>query len=123
MPLAIVTYKRRTDRKLIKGLARSVRMMTAEALNTDSESGRLTTGDVEVEFKKRGRYDTDRRNLSILIFAHDVPERRANLADRQKTLQKTLMDIHPQLSHMDFSVWILLALGAFGERISPDDGW
>lgn len=50
MPLAIVTYKRRTDRKLIKGLARSVRMMTAEALNTDSESGRLTTGDVEVEF-------------------------------------------------------------------------
>lgn len=121
MPIAIVRYHRKLEAKEdffaeLEFLAMRLPAIIAEALNTSHPDGQLMPADINVRFERSGPFDQNVIDLSILILANDYPERRANIKERKEAIVGEVRQM-PLADNADFSVWILLAEGAYGADI------
>ena len=120
MPLTLVQYK--TDRglkELAETLAKALPRIVAPALNLPERKGLdglVTPSDIIVWCVEGGQTDVNTKDLEILIWAHDFPERKANLEERKETILKGvrrfLADYDRNVSGF---VWILLQPSAYGQ--------
>ena len=118
MPLVVVTHEvGRVPPDMLIKLARALPEIVAQALNVEeNEHARLTVADIEVRVQESGPYDFNVKDLEIIIWANDYPERLVNLDERKETILKGvrefLRDFDRNLSGF---VWVLLQPTAFGE--------
>ncbi len=124
MPLVLLQYKMRYEkgrslRDLAEKLSQELPAIVAPALTlSDRErlDGQVTPEDIIVHCVKSNDADVNNKDLEIVIWAHDFPERKANLEERKDAIIK---GIHEFLRDWDRNVsgfvWILLQPTAFGE--------
>ena len=135
MPLVIVRYQSRLrpeededvetrahyEESFFNPLREGLPAIVAKALDTpDNPDGRLEAGDIAVSFQSVGEFDCNTIPLSITIFANDYPERRANLTERKEQIIREVSRI-TDTTWVTFSVWVLLAPGAYGMLLSAND--
>lgn len=120
MPLVLLQYKQLAFlEEVVEKLAKALPGIVAPNLNL-SECERLTGGvtpeDIIVRCIKGGKMDTNSKDIEIIIFAHDFPERKQNLEERKdaiiKEVRQFLKNYNRSISGF---VWILLAPSAFGQ--------
>jgi hypothetical protein len=86
----------------------------ASALTCENPNGKLTAADVELWSRKfDDQWDRGWKNLQIIVFANEYPERRVNLDTRRKILQDAIRALLPPDIHG--WVWVRLAPSSFGE--------
>ncbi|MBI2003668.1 MAG: hypothetical protein HYS78_01690 [Parcubacteria group bacterium] len=120
MPLTLLQYK--TDRglkELAERLSKELPAIVAPVLTlSDRErlDGQVTPEDIIVWCVEGSKADVNSKDLEIIIWAHDFPERKANLEERKDAIIK---GIHQFLADWDRNVtgfvWVLLQPTAFGE--------
>ena len=135
MPLVIVRYQRRLrpnededaetrahyEESFFNPLREGLPEIVAKALDTpDNPEGRLEARDITVSFLPTSELDCNTIPLSITVFANDYPERRANLAERNEKIIREVWRITDS-TWVTFSVWVLLAPGAYGMLLSSND--
>ena len=119
MPLVILRYKpRRIPGEAVQKLAQALPAIVAEALDIpENKDARLTPGEVEVWVEESHKFDSNPKDLQIVVFAHDYPERRPNLEVRKNAI---LGGVGAFLSDYDYNaswfVWVLLSQSAYGEN-------
>ena len=118
MPLVVVKHKagRMLD-DMLADLADALTEIVADALHTpENKGGELSPNDIEVWVQESGKHDIDTKDLEIIIWANEYPNRLANLVDRKdrivRAMRKFLADYDRNLSGF---VWVLLQPAAYGE--------
>ena len=119
MPLTLIQHKTgRGLKELAENLAKALPDIVAPALTLDKREnldGKVTSNDIIVWCVEGGQADVNTKDLEILIWAHDFPERKANLDERRDTILKGvrafLADYDRNVSGF---VWILLQPTAYG---------
>ena len=120
MPLVVLTYKPdHLSEEIIRRLVPELTHAVADALDVPGNlEARLTPDDIEVYVAQSQSLDFNTKDLEILIWAHQYPERLQNLEERK---DKILAKVHQVLEIEDFNpgitgwVWILLQPTAFGK--------
>lgn len=119
MPLTILQYKADQDLDHVAHmLAVELPDIVAPALTLPQRAqldGLVNPDDIIVWTLEGTPYDVNTNDFEIIIWAHDFPERRANLDERTEMILKGVRDF---LSDYDRNVtgfvWILLQPTAFG---------
>ncbi|MEW6617375.1 MAG: hypothetical protein AB1333_03065 [Patescibacteria group bacterium] len=121
MPLVLVQYKQLAFlEEVVEKLSKALPKIVAPNLNL-SEYERLAGGvlpeDIIVRCTKGGKMDTNEKDIGIIIFAHDFPERKENLEERKDAIIKGIHEFLATNYERNVSgfVWILLAPSAFGQ--------
>lgn len=117
MPLVQLSYK--GDRELgpiAKQLAGELPELVARTLSVpDNEKARLEADDIEVHVRQTTSFDVNTKDLEIIIWANEYPERLANLDFRKEVIlhgvREFLRDYDRNLTGF---VWVLLQPGSFG---------
>ena len=120
MPLVVLQYK--TDRglrELAEKLAQELPSIVASNLTLskhERHDGQVASDDIMVWCRESSKADQNGKDLEIIVWAHDFPERKANLEERKDAIIK---GVHGFLADYDRNVsgavWVLLAPTAFGE--------
>jgi len=120
VPLALLQYK--TDRSLkeiAENLAKELPAIIAPNLtvsNRERHNGQVTTDDIIVWVVEGGKADVNSKDLEIIIWAHDFPERSANLEERKDTIIKGILEfLRDYDRNVSGYVWVLLQPTAFGQ--------
>jgi hypothetical protein len=118
MPLVALQYKRKSIRdKMLGKLARALPTIVAGALDIpENRNARLTPAEIEVWVMESGKHDVNVKDIEIIIWAHDYPERLANLEARKETILdgvRTFLAANNQ--SLSGFVWVLLQPSAYGE--------
>lgn len=119
MPVALLQYKAdRELKELAEALAKALPDIIAPNLTLPKRElldGQVNSDDIKVYCVEGTRADVNTDDLEIMIWAHDFPERKANLDDRKDAIIK---GVHQFLADYDRNVsgfvWILLQPTAFG---------
>lgn len=116
MPLVLIQHKNgRGLNEIAEKLAKELPALVAPTLSAPPD-GNLVPGDIEVWCTEGSTADVNTKDLEIIIWAHEYPERRANLEERKDVIVKGvrtfLADYDRNVSGF---VWILLQPTAFGE--------
>lgn len=119
MPLTLIQYKSgRGLKELAESLAKELPGIVAPALTLPEQErleGQVTSGDIIVWCVEGGQADVNTKDLEILIWAHDFPERKKNLDERKDSI---LQGVRRFLDDYDRNVsgfvWILLQPTAYG---------
>lgn len=128
MPLVIVLRNpRRVDHNLVKSFADELPKIVSDALTTKCSQGQLTADEVEVWIRDAKLLDVNTRDLEIIIWAGDYPERRVNLAERREKIVsgvKKIINSSFKSSAIHGFVWVLLNPSSFEEfvitQVPPD---
>jgi hypothetical protein len=120
MPLTVLQYKiDRGLKELAEKLAETLPSIVAPNLSLserDLHDGKLTPDEIMVWCRESKKADQNGKDLEIIVFAHDFPERRENLEARKDTIiegvRKFLSDYDRNVTA---AVWVLLAPTAYGE--------
>lgn len=115
MPLALIQHKNgRGLTEIAEKLAQELPTSVAWALSTSGD-GKLNPDDIEVWVTEGSPADVNTKDLEIIIWAHDYPERKADLENRKDSI---LTDVRKFLADYDRNVtgfvWVLLQPTAFG---------
>lgn len=120
MPLVLLQYK--SDRglnQLVEKLAQKLPSIVAPNLTLPEHErldGQVLPDDIIVRCVGGNKADVNTKDIEIIIWAHDFPERKANLECRKDAIvlgvQRFLSDYDRNVSGF---VWILLQPTAFGE--------
>ena len=113
MPLIVLNWGSGMNDGVLNKLINNLRGLVADALTCENPDGKLTPADVELWSRQRNGSDRGLKDLQIVVFANDYPERRVNLDDRQKMLKDSIRKLLPPDVHG--WVWIRLAPSSFGE--------
>lgn len=98
---------------LLEKLKEELPSIVTTALDVpDNPEARLTPTDIELWFEKVHVLDANTKDLRILIFAHDYPERRENLQDRINEITTGLRAILGEKKVTGW-VWVHLNTTAF----------
>lgn len=114
MPLVIV--KRNADKfhsEEMKRLVKNLPAIVAKALSSNDPDGVLTASDIEVWDRTKGYYDSNVKDLEVVILANLYPERQKNLDTSQEQISRAVRAIVSE-GTTGF-VWVLLAPGSFGK--------
>ncbi len=119
MPLTILQYKPdRGLKELAEKLAQALPEIVAPQLTLaghERHEGQVTSADIIVRCVEGGKADVNTKDLEIMIWAHDFPERASNLEDRKNAIIK---GIRAFLADYDRNVsgyvWVLLQPTVFG---------
>ena len=118
MPLVHVGFKEsplRVHRSetFLMDLCNSLPKIVADALDTpENPEARLGSKDIEVEVEPHPILSVNKKDIEILILAHDYPERRKNLDERRASIDNAVKKIIPEKYHG--FVWIFLGHTSFG---------
>ena len=114
-------YKAGTDfRGVGEKLAQELPFIIAPHLNVknrDRHDGGITSKDIIVHCSEGNAGDVNGRDFEIMIFAHDFPERKANLEKSKDAIIEKVREHlkkHYKSAASGF-VWILLVPTAFGQ--------
>ncbi len=115
MPLTLIQHKNgRGLGEIAEKLAKELPAFIAPALSVSGD-GQLTHDDIEVWVTEGSTADVNTKDLEIIIWAHEYPDRRANLEVRKDAIigcvRTFLADYDRNVSGF---VWILLQPTAFG---------
>lgn len=115
MPLILVQHKHdRGFKEIAEKLAKELPALVAPMLSVPPD-GLLTPDDIEVWVTEGSPADVNTKGLEIIIWAHDYPERKANLEESKDVIVK---GVRAFLADYDRNitgfVWILLQPTAFG---------
>lgn len=126
MPVVEVKFRpSRNSHQMAEGgavfslLQRSLAGIIAEGLNIpQSQDGLLNAKDVEVGFRFAGEYDTGSKNMEIVVWANNYPERAANL--QSERVPKMRQQIRALLDgagykHLTVSLYVHLGIGGYDE--------
>lgn len=120
MPLVVIQHE--ADRELdyvVGRLSKEMPGIVARALDVEENpDARLTPDDVEVHVQKSGEFDTNTKDLEIVIWANEYPERLRNLDERKDRMVKEVRAFlveYRSIRNISGFVWILLQPAAFGE--------
>ena len=119
MPVASLRHKHgRQLGELAAKLAETLPDIIAPALNVEGRElhdGKVTADEIDVRCEEGQAADVNAKDLEIMIFAHDFPERSANLEDRKKLiLEGVLAFLADWDRNVTGFVWVILAPTAFG---------
>lgn len=118
MPLRLLTHKAgRVNSDMLGKLAQTLPSIVASALHVEENpDAHLSADHIAVRVQESGPFDVNVVDLSIIVWAHDYPER---LANRDERRQKIVDEVHEFLADYDRnlsgSVWLLLQPGSYGE--------
>ena len=122
MPVAVLQFNpNRIPEVEAARLARELPDIIAPNLNLPEKvrhDGQVTPEDIIVWCDPGHALDVNTKDIEILIWAHDFPERRENIEDRKEAI---LDGVRASLAHVDYKrkidgyVWILLQSTAFGQ--------
>lgn len=120
MPLTLLQYRpNRGLKELAENLAKHLPDIVAPALTLperERHDGDVSPEDIIVWLVEGGEQDVNTKDLEIIIWAHDFPERGANLEERKdailKGVRQFLCDYDRNVSGF---VWVLLQPTAFGQ--------
>ena len=120
MPLTLIQYKKgRGLEKLAEDLARELPDIVAPALTLPEQErleGQVTPDDIIVWCVEGGKIDVNTKDIEILIWAHDFPERKANLEARKDAILSGVRDFLAGYDrNVSGFVWILLKPTAYGQ--------
>lgn len=120
MPLVVVQYKPGsiTEGKL-KDFVSVLPKLVARALHVpENPDAHLTPEDVEVWVRESGKLDRNVedivKDIEIVIWANEYPERLQNLGERKDRIVQSIRDFFYGRIPTGF-VWVLLQPAAFGE--------
>lgn len=115
MPYALVRIDPRKlgGAELVK-LVEKLPTIVSEALSVPGTAGKLTSDEIEVKVEHFGPLDIHSKDVQIIIWANDYPERKKNLDERREAITERIIEefLYPETT---CSVWVLLALGSYGE--------
>lgn len=117
MPVVSLYYKpNRIPDEVASKLAKALPEIIASALDVSEQIGsRLTAEDIEIRVTSSHPFDVNNKDLEIMVWAHEYPERLQNLEDRK---EKILVGVRHIFADYDLNViawvWILLQPTAFG---------
>ncbi|MBU6388409.1 hypothetical protein KGQ72_00800 [Patescibacteria group bacterium] len=124
MPLVILKYNPnlRVGAVFLSELTNKLTEAVSGALDVpEREDARLTKGDIEVWVQESGSHDISTRDLEIVVWAHQYPERLANLEERKEQILRELRtflaengDLAEHKTTPSGFVWVLLQPTAFG---------
>lgn len=119
MPVVILSYNaNKIDEQLLRCLCDELMEVVAEALNIQgNKDARLSRDDIEIRSRPVQDHDWNAKDLEIMIFAHQYPERLTNLEERkEKVVTAVRHIIRERYCNKEIIgwVWILLAPTAFG---------
>ncbi len=115
MPIVLIQYKNgRGLNKIAEKLAKELPALIAPRLSVPPD-GLLTSDDIEVWCTEGSPADVNTKDLEIIVWAHDYPERKANLEESKDVI---VNGVRAFLADYDRNVtgfvWILLQPTAFG---------
>lgn len=115
MPLVVLCKNPEViNEEIAKKIAQQLPMIVAEALDVpENPDGRLTKDDIEVWVQDASKLDVNSKDLSIIIWANNYPERMANLDERRAKVAKSVRQMKP--TNATGFIWILLQPGSFEE--------
>jgi len=114
MPLIVVNRGSKVSDGLFRDLIDALPELVASALTCENPDGKLTAADVELWSRQRDDvHDRGFKDLQIVVFANDYPERRVNLDERQKMLKDSIRELLPSGVHG--WLWVRLAPSSFAE--------
>jgi len=120
MPLAVIQHKAGGElRELAGQLAKKLPHIIAPALSVETHErhdGKLTSEDIEVWCFEGTSDDVNTKDLEIIIWAHEYPERLKNFEERKDMIVSNVRRILNEYGYQDVKgfVWILLQPSAFG---------
>jgi hypothetical protein len=111
MPLVIVRRRasKITDAR-IKHIAKHLPEVVAQALSC--EEGRLTPEDIMIQVDEVGPLDSAMKDLNVTIYAHDYPERAANLAERCARITREFQYMIGD--GQSWYIWVFLQKSCYG---------
>lgn len=120
MPLVTLQYKAgRQLKELAENLAEALPEIVAPNLTLPEREqldGQVTPDDIVVRCTESGTSDINTKDLEIIIWAHEFPERLKNLEERKEAIIRGvwtfLADYDRNVSGF---VWVLLQPTAFGQ--------
>ncbi|MEJ0053291.1 MAG: hypothetical protein WDN10_00990 [bacterium] len=119
MPVGSVRHKHgRGLGELAAKLTEALPGIVAPALSIEGREihdGKVTPDEIIIRCEEGTGADANAKDLEIMIFAHDFPERSANLEDRKKiVLEGVLAFLADWDRNVTGFVWVILAPTAFG---------
>ena len=119
MPLVLVSHRSGVlDPTTLVRISRSLQVIVAGALNVEeNKQARLFPEDIEVRVQESSVFDQNHKDLEIVVFANQYPERLANLDERTQKIKDELRYSMRNSITFPFSgyVWVLLTPGSFCE--------
>jgi hypothetical protein len=92
-------------------IVRNLPDIVADAL--DCEAGHLTPQDIMIQVDEVGPFDSaNLKDLNVTIYAHDYPERAANLDSRRMQIERGLKQLLGE--GQSWYVWIFLEKSSYG---------
>jgi hypothetical protein len=95
----------------LKPLLQELPGIIARALSVPGTEGELTPEEIEVKVEQFGDIDIHQKDVEIIIWANDYPERRKNLEVRTKQIYGQVKAILNQ--DTTSFIWVLLQKGSF----------
>lgn len=119
--MPFVYVRRNTEKvsdEMTAVLSRALPELVANALSVPNSDGELTKDDIEVEVRDIGSLDVSTKDVEVIIWAGDYPERSINLDDRREQIIKGikfLSDPGIPSGIVSGFVWVMLSPSSFGE--------
>lgn len=111
MPLVTI---RRNPRKItdarLEHIIAHLPVIIAGALTC--REGGLTSSDIMIEASDTGPFDTNVKDISIVVYAHRYPERVADLEVRQQAMSRMIVAHLPD--GVSWYVWVFLLESSYG---------
>ncbi len=121
MPFAKVMFdKEKVGEADLRKLGKLLPRIIAEHLGVPGTSAELSSSDIEIEFSSFGPFDIHHKDIQIIIWANEYPERAANLDARRRAINDHLA--HLMMSSGSYGVnsreiscfvWVLLQQGSY----------
>lgn len=119
MPLTLIQYKpSRFTEEGIQMIASQMPKIVASALHSprDGEAASLVPNDIEVWCTESGKLDVNTKDLEIIIWAQEFPDRKATLERRKDEIIRDVRKLFSKNGggRIPGFVWVLLQPTAFG---------
>jgi len=124
MPLVVLKYNPnlKAGAVFLSELTNKLTEAVSRALDVPERAdARLTKSDIEVWVQEFGSNDISTRDLEIVVWAHQYPERLVNLEERKEQILRELRafimkneDLAKHKTIPSGFVWVLLQPTAFG---------
>ena len=117
MPLVVVARNPKViSDRLLSVITKNLPSIVASALDCDDEGGSLTSRDVEVWVQDFGPNDINTKDLEIVVWANQYPQRLRHLNARRADIVSEIRSIRGAArSNFTGFVWVLLQPASFGE--------
>ena len=122
MPFAKVMFdEEKVGERDLRKLGELLPYIIAKHLGIGGTSANLSPGDIEIEFSSFGPFDIHSKDVQIIIWANEYPERAVDLDARRRAISDHLAHSMSSGStginsrRINCFVWILLQQGSYSE--------